>query len=961
MAYSTSISPGAAPLLWSSVQEAFDEINQNFTELQLFFNDSTITPIDLTNLHTDLSPAYSQQYSLGEITKQWKSVYLAEYTTIPGNEINGVWLGSAHIKGIGYTVDLPINSTVDGELIIDPSKTFFSSIQVDNSNSVEAAAFNSTLNINSGTSIQIVVDSSAESIEINNTGVTQLSGTAGQIGVSGLTGNITLTNLGVLNLSNGSTLPAGRPAGLGIATSGSTGNITLTNTGVIGIIQGPGITVSADTATGQVQISNAAPAQVAYRTIHIVGDSIANDLVADSTSDTLNIDPGYGIILSANGAIDPANDIITISVNPRIDIIGSVYADDSTRLVDGVDGKIVGDVDTNFLTADIIYFGSTNQGVLKIDSSTDVVLQNFVSGGLFEIKTKLGIVDQTAISINPNTQLITINGYNISANFIEADIAGSVFADNSTLLVNGIDGKLVGPIDSSDGINSIIMDPVSGLSIVSTSLIDIQGAAGAQIGIGAGTSGDIYLGSGSNQIIVNGVLMAPTIDTADSSAIQVIPSVNLNSDLTVGGDIIPNIDLGGNLGSPTNQWKSLYVSSSTIFIGGVPVTVDGGQLRVNGSPVVGGSEPVTWNDVTDKPTFATVATSGAYGDLSGTPTLAAVATSGDYLDLSNQPSIPSLGNITFVSTTIDSSDSSGIVFTPAVTFNSDITVENELIVNNGATVSGTLNVAALNVTGTITSQGSGTPELFADNEILLTAGTRVIVSSSPFKISSYTTAGRDGLSPMIGDMIYNTSLNEFQGYTGSAWKRFNVDLSAVATSGDYLDLSNTPTIPDIGDISFVGTAIDSGDSSSISFVPAVVFNSDVTVENELFVNNNITANNFVGNVTGAIIPRSVNASATTGAITPNSDITDIYVAENLTDNITINTPSGTPVNGQKLLIRLKDNGTGRLITWTSTSGAFRAIGVLLPTTTVASKTTYVGCVYNSTDSFWDVIATVTQA
>lgn len=769
MAYSTSISPGAAPLLWSSVQEAFDKINQNFTELQLFFNDSTITPIDLTNLHTDLSPAYSQQFSLGEITKQWKSVYLAEYTTVPGNEINGVWLGSAHIKGIGYTVDLPTNSTVDGELIIDPSKTFFSSIQVDNSNSVEAADFNSTLNINSGTSIQIVVDSSAKNIEINNTGVTQLNGTAGQIGVSGSTGNITLTNLGVLNLSNGSTLPAGRPAGLGIAASGSTGNITLTNTGVIGIIQGPGITVSADAATGQVQISNAAPAQLAYRTIHIVGDSISNDLVADSTSDTLNIDPGYGIVLSANGSTDPANDIITISVNPRIDIIGSVYADDSTRLVDGVDGKIVGDVDTNFLTADIIYFGNTNQGVLKIDSSTDVVLQNFVSGGLFEIKTKLGIVEQTAISINPNTQLITIDGYNISANFIEADISGSVFADNSTLLVNGIDGKLVGPIESNDGINSIIMDTVSGLAIVSTSLVDIQGAASAQIGIGGGTSGDVTIGNGSNQIIVNGVLMAPTIDTADSSAIQVIPSVNLNSDLTVGGDIIPNIDLGGNLGSPTNQWRSLYVSGSTIFIGGVPVSVEGGQLTVGGSTVIGGGGPVTWNDVTGKPIFATVATSGAYTDLSGIPTLATVATSGSYGDLSGAPSIPSIGSITFAGTVIDSGDSSAISFTPSAIFNSDVTVENELIVNNGATVSGTLNVATLNVTGTITSQGSGTPELFSDNEILLTAGTRVEVSSSPFKMASFTTGERDVLLPINGDVIYNSTTNKFQGYAGGTW------------------------------------------------------------------------------------------------------------------------------------------------------------------------------------------------
>lgn len=110
-----------------------------------------------------------------------------------------------------------------------------------------------------------------------------------------------------------------------------------------------------------------------------------------------------------------------------------------------------------------------------------------------------------------------------------------------------------------------------------------------------------------------------------------------------------------------------------------------------------------------------------------------------------------------------------------------------------------------------------------------------------------------------------------------------------------------------------------------------------------------------------INPRSVNASATSGTITPNGDTTDIYVAEGLTGSTTFDTPSGTPVNGQKLLIRIKDDGTIRTLVWTATSGAFREIGVTLPTATVANKTIYVGCVYNSTDSFWDAVATVTQA
>jgi hypothetical protein len=134
----------------------------------------------------------------------------------------------------------------------------------------------------------------------------------------------------------------------------------------------------------------------------------------------------------------------------------------------------------------------------------------------------------------------------------------------------------------------------------------------------------------------------------------------------------------------------------------------------------------------------------------------------------------------------------------------------------------------------------------------------------------------------------------------------------------------------------------------------------------------VTATTYVGGglvtATGAqtltnkrIDPRGVAAAATTGTLTINGDTTDVYKAEGLTGNITLAQPSGTPVDGQKLLLRLEDDGSARTITWTTSAGAFRAVGVTLPTTTVATKITYVGCIYNATDSFWDAVAAVTQA
>jgi hypothetical protein len=69
-------------------------------------------------------------------------------------------------------------------------------------------------------------------------------------------------------------------------------------------------------------------------------------------------------------------------------------------------------------------------------------------------------------------------------------------------------------------------------------------------------------------------------------------------------------------------------------------------------------------------------------------------------------------------------------------------------------------------------------------------------------------------------------------------------------------------------------------------------------------------------------------------------------------------PTGTWDEGQPLMIRIKDNGTARAITYDTN---YRAIGVTLPTTTVISKTTYLGLIYNATDTKWDVIGVTTQA
>ena len=94
-------------------------------------------------------------------------------------------------------------------------------------------------------------------------------------------------------------------------------------------------------------------------------------------------------------------------------------------------------------------------------------------------------------------------------------------------------------------------------------------------------------------------------------------------------------------------------------------------------------------------------------------------------------------------------------------------------------------------------------------------------------------------------------------------------------------------------------------------------------------------------------------SIASGTPAPSATFDDEYHVTALAANVTVSAPTGTPTSGQPLMLRFKDNGTGRTLGW---NAIYRAIGVTLPTTTVAGKTLYVGCKYNTADSKWDVLA-----
>lgn len=77
----------------------------------------------------------------------------------------------------------------------------------------------------------------------------------------------------------------------------------------------------------------------------------------------------------------------------------------------------------------------------------------------------------------------------------------------------------------------------------------------------------------------------------DDSWVDANPKAAAINLASVTQSIIPSMDATYDLGSSSKQWRSLYVSTNTIYINNVPLSIDeGGVLLVDGEPVSGGGQ-----------------------------------------------------------------------------------------------------------------------------------------------------------------------------------------------------------------------------------------------------------------------------------------------------------------------------------------------------------------------------------
>ena len=116
------------------------------------------------------------------------------------------------------------------------------------------------------------------------------------------------------------------------------------------------------------------------------------------------------------------------------------------------------------------------------------------------------------------------------------------------------------------------------------------------------------------------------------------------------------------------------------------------------------------------------------------------------------------------------------------------------------------------------------------------------------------------------------------------------------------------------------------------------------------LNDEVTAlQNLISTVTTVV-------SSATPTPTGETKYNELYITA-LAEDPTFAPPSGTPVNGNKLLMRIEDDGTSRTLTF---NAIYQAMGTDLPTATTISKVLYLLFLYSSADSKWDLLSLAEQ-
>jgi len=162
----------------------------------------------------------------------------------------------------------------------------------------------------------------------------------------------------------------------------------------------------------------------------------------------------------------------------------------------------------------------------------------------------------------------------------------------------------------------------------------------------------------------------------------------------------------------------------------------------------------------------------------------------------------------------------------------------------------------------------------------------------------------------------------------------------VATSGDY----TTAQVTESGNLYFTNARAIGATLNGYSAGAGTITSSDTVLQ---------AIQKLAGNAATPVAERVV-ALTDAATVTPNASTTDIGTLATLSQTTTFANPTGSPVNGQKLTLRIKSS-TARTISF-GTKYRGSADLALASLTSGSNLTDYMAFRYNAADDKWDYIA-----